>query len=144
MNATVPSPSHILGCALLALAPWCHPSDGPSKFVQTEGGDRDHWADAPLELDASASYDPNVPAGSGAAQCEHGIESTVVGLRTEGTTCHLTLYRRGALPRASLEDICSQVGARLNTAETYALSTPTKRGPDVFDSHSCQASRWGR
>ena len=57
---------------------------------------------------------------SGAAQCEHGIESTVVGLRTEGTTCHLTLYRRGALPRASLEDICSQVGARLNTAETYA------------------------
>ena len=57
---------------------------------------------------------------SGSAQCEHGIESTVVGLRTEGTTCHLTLYRRGALPRASLEDICSQVGARLNTAETYA------------------------
>ena len=48
------------------------------------------------------------------------LSRTVVGLRTEGTTCHLTLYRRGALPRASLEDICSQVGARLNTAETYA------------------------
>lgn len=73
-------------------------------------------------LDDLGSEDISILDGgaSGAAQCEHGIESTVVGLRTEGATCVLTLYRRGALPRASLEDICTQVGARLSTADTYA------------------------
>ena len=87
--------------------------------------------DKNLEICLNAEVNPDVlfdeedisildGGASGSAQCEHGIESTVVGLRTEGTTCHLTLYRRGALPRASLEDICAQVGARLNTAETYA------------------------
>ena len=86
---------------------------------------------------------------SGAAQCEHGIESTVVGLRTEGTTCHLTLYRRGALPRASLEDICSQVGARLNTAETYAVESKPDAGqpgpaPDALRAAPARRVVYGR
>ena len=57
---------------------------------------------------------------SGAAQCEHGIESH--GRRAEDGRYDMppdaVSERRAAA--GLVRDICSQVGARLNTAETYA------------------------